>query len=311
VLRRILASRILRAGFVLLAVAFMAYYLIANWDKTRQALSALSWWTIAAALVAGVLAPGPAMLAWRSLLADLGTPLSLPAGIRVMFLGQLGKYLPGGVWQVVATVELGQDHASPRKRTFTATMVGMAITLGSALALTALELPFTSSDAARRYWWVLALVPVALAGLHPRVLTGALNLVLRLARREPLERGVSLAGIGRALGWTALGWLLLSVQAWLLVAGIHGGGLRDLLPASAAYLLAWSVGFLTVFAPGGLGTRELAMAAALAPLMDWTQALVVATLCRLISTIADIAWALVALALSKQAQRENPVKVST
>ena len=31
------------------------------------------------------------MLAWRALLADLGSPLPLPAAIRVMFIGQLGK----------------------------------------------------------------------------------------------------------------------------------------------------------------------------------------------------------------------------
>ncbi len=308
-----MASRIFRVGFVLLAAAFMAYYLIANWDKTRQALSALSWWAVAGAVIAGVAAPGPAMLAWRSLLADLGTRLSPAAGVRIMFLGQLGKYLPGGIWQVLATVELGQDHAVPRKRTFTATVIGMAVTLASALALTALQLPFTSADAAREYWWVLALVPVALAALHPKVLTGALNLALKTARREPLERGVSAAGVGRALGWTVLGWVLLSVQAWLLVAGIHGGGVGDFPIASAAYLLAWVVGFLAVFSPGGLGTRELAMAAALAPLMDWTQALVVATLTRLISTIGDVAWALLAFALSKRAQRERDgeVKVST
>ncbi|MCW2913617.1 MAG: hypothetical protein JWN52_1685 [Actinomycetia bacterium] len=298
-LRRLVASRALRLGFVLLAIAFMAYALISQWDKAWAALSALSWWSVAGALLAGVLAPGPAMLAWRALLADLGSPLSLPAATQVMFIGQLGKYVPGGVWQVVATVELARDHAAPRKRTFTATVVAMAITLASALALTALALPFTSSGAARDYWWVLALVPVALIGLHPRVLTSALNLALRLARKEPLERAVRLPAIRRALGWTVLGWLLLGVQTWLLVADIHGGGFADFLPASAAFMLAWSVGFLTIFAPGGLGTRELAMTAALAPLMGPPQALVVAVVARLISTVADLAWAGLAFALSR------------
>jgi uncharacterized membrane protein YbhN (UPF0104 family) len=300
VLRRLVASRALRFGFVLLVIAFMAYALISQWDKAWAALSALSGWSVAGALLAGVLAPGPAMLAWRTLLADLGSPLPLPAATQVMFIGQLGKYVPGGVWQVVATVELGRDHAAPRKRTFTATVVAMAITLASALALTALALPFTSAEAARDYWWVLALVPLALICLHPRVLTWALNLALRLARKEPLERAVRLPAICRALGWTVLGWLLLGVQTWLLVADIHGGGFADFLPATAAFILAWSVGFLTIFAPGGLGTRELAMTAALAPLMSQPQALVVAVVARLISTVADLAWAGLAFTLSRR-----------
>jgi uncharacterized membrane protein YbhN (UPF0104 family) len=300
-MRRLRASRALRAGFAVLAVAFLAAALISQWSEATAALAALSWWSLALAAAAGMLAPGGAMLAWRALLADLGSPLRLSPAVQVMFLGQLGKYLPGGVWQVVATMELGRDHAAPRKRTFTATVLAMAITLAAALALTAIALPFTSADAAHRYWWVLALVPVVAAALHPRVLTGALNVALRLARREPLERGVRGGGLLRALGWTILGWALLDVQAWLLVSDVHHGGLSDFLPAAAAYMLAWSVGFLTIFAPGGIGTREVAMAAALAPLMDWPQALVIATVSRLISMAADLAWAALAFALGRLA----------
>jgi len=82
--------------------------------------------------------------------------------------------------------------------------------------------------------------------------------------------------------------------------GAHGG-LSDFPPAAAAYMLAWSVGFLTIFAPGGIGTREVAMAAALAPLMDWPQALVIATVSRLISIVADLAWATLAFVLGRVA----------
>lgn len=300
-MRRLRASRALRAGFAVLAVAFLVSALVSQWSKAAAALSALSWWSLALAAVAGIVAPGGAMLAWRALLADLGSPLRLGPAVQVMFLGQLGKYLPGGVWQVVATMELGRDHAAPRKRTFTATVLGMAVSLAAGLALTAIALPFTSAGAAHRYWWVLALVPVVAVALHPRVLTGALNVALRLARREPLERSVSRGGLLRALGWTVLGWALLDVQAWLLVNDVHHGGLSDFLPAAAAFMLAWSVGFLTIFAPGGIGTREVAMAAALAPLMDWPQALVIATVSRLISMAADLAWAALAFALGRGA----------
>ena len=300
-MRRLRASRALRAGFAVLAVAFLVSALVSQWGKATAALSALSWWSLALAAAAGIMAPGGAMLAWRALLADLGSPLALRPAVQVMFLGQLGKYLPGGVWQGGATMELGRDHAAPRKRTFTATVLAMAITLAAALALTAIALPFTSAGAARSYWWALALVPVVAAALHPRVLTGALNVALRLAGREPLERGVRGGALVRALGWTILGWALLDVQAWLLVNDVHHGGPADFLPAAAAYMLAWSVGFLTIFAPGGIGTREVAMAAALAPLMDWPQALVIATVSRLISMAADLAWAALAFALGRRA----------
>ncbi len=307
-LRRLRESRALKFGFVLLAIALLAYALISQWDKAWSALSALSWLSVAGALVAGGLALGPAMMAWRALLADLGSPLPLSAATQIMFIGNLGKYVPGGVWQVLATVEMGREHATPAKRTLTATVVGMALALGSGLALTALALPLTSANAARQYWWVLALVPFVLGALHPRVLTTALNLALRLAHKEPLERAISLPGLVRALAWTVLGWLLLGTMTWLLVADIHRGGLADYLPAAAAYLLAWAVGFIAIFAPGGIGVREVAMAAALAPLMGGVQALVVATVTRLISTVADLGWAGFAFLLnSRRRKGMNPI----
>ena len=44
------------------------------------------------------------MLAWRTLLADLGSPPPVPAAVRVMFLRQPAKYVLGAVWALAAQV---------------------------------------------------------------------------------------------------------------------------------------------------------------------------------------------------------------
>ncbi len=44
------------------------------------------------------------------LLNDLGSPLPPAGSLRVFFLGQLGKYVPGSVWPAVAQMELGRDY---------------------------------------------------------------------------------------------------------------------------------------------------------------------------------------------------------
>ncbi len=53
------------------------------------------------------------MLAWRRVLADLGSPLHLAPAGGVFFVGQLGKYLPGSVWSIVAQAEMGTTAAHP------------------------------------------------------------------------------------------------------------------------------------------------------------------------------------------------------
>ena len=89
------------------------------------------------------------------------------------------------------------------------------------------------------------------------------------------------------------------MHAWLLVADLTGKGVSVLPIAAGAYALAWSVGFVLIPFPGGVGPRELAFIAALAPVMPRGSAIVVAVISRLVLTIADLAWAALAFALGR------------
>jgi uncharacterized membrane protein YbhN (UPF0104 family) len=231
------------------------------------------------------------MLAWRALLADLGSSLPLPAAIRVMFVGQLGKYVPGAVWAVAAQVELARDYAVPRRRSATASLVGMATTLVVGLVAAGVMLPLTSGHAARHYWWVLAITPFAVACLYPKIIEFGLNLVLRVLRKPPLEELVSGAGMARALAWTTFGWLCFGAHAWFLISVFAGKSPHVFALSLGAYALAWSVGFLIIVFPGGIGPREIAFIAVLAPVMSSASALVVALSSRVVMTIGDLFWA--------------------
>jgi hypothetical protein len=243
------------------------------------------------------------MLSWRALLADLGSPLRLRAATRILFVAQLGKYVPGSVWAMAAQVELARGHEVPRRRSASATVVAMLVTLATGLLVAAVALPLSSGAAARHYWWALALAPPALIALYPPVMGWALDRALRLARRPPLERRISGAGVLRSAAWSLAGWAFFSVHSWLLVAGVTGKGVSVLPVAAGAYALAWSVGFILIPFPGGVGPREIAFIAALAPVMPRGSAIVVAIVSRLVLTIGDLVWAAVALGLGRGGQR--------
>jgi glycosyltransferase 2 family protein len=245
-------------------------------------------------------------MAWRALLADLGSPLPLPAAIRVMFIGQLGKYVPGAVWALAAQVELARDYQIPRRRSVTASLMGMATTLVVALVVAGLTLPLTSSVAVRKYWWVLAITPLAIACLHPKVVKFLLDLVLRVARRERLEQATSMRGMARALAWTFAGWACYGMHAWFLVSQFAKGSTVHVLTLSfGAYALAWAVGFVIIFFPGGIGPREAALIAVLSPVMPAASALVVALASRMVMTVGDLLWAGAGLCVRRR--REEPV----
>jgi glycosyltransferase 2 family protein len=288
VISRLRASRLPRVALVVVALVFCVYGLASRWDQTRHAATAFSWPYMLAALAAGILGLGAWMLAWRSVLAGLGSPLPLRAAVRVYFVSQLGKYIPGSVWALVAQMELAKEHHVPRQRGASTALLAMASTVATGCAVAAATLPLTSSEATRRYWWLLVLAPIFLALLHPRVVGFTLNKALTLARRRPLPRTADLRTMAVTVAWTALGWLLLGAHAWLLVRAAGGSGF---FLATGAYALAFTAGFLVVIAPGGAGVREAALTVALGPVLAAGAPLVVALASRVVMTVADLAWA--------------------
>jgi uncharacterized membrane protein YbhN (UPF0104 family) len=289
----------LRAALLIGAVGLAGYGLVSQWPQVHAALGQLDGWDVAGAAACAIAGLGCMMLAWRALLAGLGSALPLPAAIRVMFIGQLGKYVPGAVWALAAQVELARDYDVPRRRSTTASLVGMAVTLVVGLIAAGIMLPLTSAHAAGHYWWVLAVTPLAVACLHPRVIKFGLNLALRVLRQPPLEESVDAAAMARALAWTTLGWLFYGAHAWFLISDFADKGVHTFALALGGYALAWAVGFLIIFFPGGIGPREVALIAVLAPVMPSASALVVALASRVVMTIGDLAWAGTGLALGK------------
>ena len=62
---------------------------------------------------------------WRAVLADLGATLPHGGAMRVFYLGQLGKYLPGTVWPAVTQMRLGRDYRVPPRASGAAVVVFM------------------------------------------------------------------------------------------------------------------------------------------------------------------------------------------
>ena len=288
-----------RIGLVVVAVGFCAYGLAVQRAQVTAALRHLHWYSVVGAVGCALAGVGFMMLAWRSMLADLGSPLGLRAASRVMFVSQLGKYVPGVVWAFAAQLELARDHGVPRRRSATATVVAMAVTVVTGLIMAAVTLPLTSRGAASHYWWILACAPLILIALYPPLLGAVLDKLLSVVRLPRLERRVSLPGLARCVGLSALGWICYALQLWLLVADITGRGAGVALLSAGAYALAWAVGFLLVIFPSGVGPRELALIAALSPIMPRGSALVIAIVSRLVMTAADLIWAGFGLAFGR------------
>ena len=103
----------------------------------------------------------------------------------------------------------------------------------------------------------------------------------------------------------ALAWVSYGIAFWLLAQGLIADRTLPLTLATGAFTLGYILGWLALFAPGGVGVRELVFVGLLAPSLGSAGALAVSLGSRVLLTAMEAAAALITLPLRHRAQ-ESP-----
>ena len=284
--------RLAVAGLFLVVVAVV---LAGQWRQARPLLGRLSVPVVVAAwglVLAGIYAT---FRSWRAALADLGASLLQTAGMRVFYLGQLGKYVPGTIWPVVTQMRLGRDYRVPPRASGAAFAVFMLLLVGTGLLVGVPVIPLLGRDAADGYRWLALVLPVLALAVTPAVLNRVMAVALRVAGRPPLPAPLSAAGILRAGGWAVVSWLCYGGHVYLLARtlGAEGGPLLWV-ECTGAFAAAFASGPLLLVVPAGAGVREAALLLLLGSTVTAPVAAVVAVVSRLLFIAGDLAWSGVA-----------------
>ena len=173
-----------RIAFIVLAVALLIVTVARERSALAAAMQQLSFVALATSallVVAGLVAQ---MLSWRALFAEASSEgPSLRASAQIYYIGQLGKYVPGSIWAVVAQSELGLGHRISRSRSAVVALGALAVLVVTGTGVAAAVLSFTSPGALSSYWWALPALPVGVFLLMPPVFNRLIRVALRVTHR--------------------------------------------------------------------------------------------------------------------------------
>jgi glycosyltransferase 2 family protein len=294
---RLMRSKAVRIGFLAIVLALLGIALTEQAGTLWHQASRLSVPAVLLAFFLCLCGLFCSLMVWREILADLGSRLSIPEAARILFIGQLGKYVPGSIWPVLAQSELGADLGIPRSRSAVSVLLSYAVVTCSGVVVAIVTLPFATAASIAQYFWILFLLPIAAVLLSPPVLNRLLRLALRVSRQPAEEQTISYRGLARTMVWALAGWSVNGLMVYVLMRQLAGHPQGLLLVSVGAYSLSWAVGFLAVFAPAGAGVREAVMVAVLGARTTPATALTVALLCRAFSVVADAVAGTAAAAL--------------
>jgi len=227
-------------------------------------------------------------LLWGRMVRELGGPRIPPGrGAAVYLTANLGRYLPGKVWQLAGLAMLARrEGVSPGVATVAA-VLGQVVALGGAALVGAVA--FAASE--ERLRWVgggmlAAVVVLLLLASVPPLYRAAVGRAFRLARKEAPASLLSdrIFGI-RWMALYTLNWGLYAASFWGLAVSLR----LELTPweAGPAFAAAYVLGYLAIFAPAGLGVREGFLVALLQPAVG-TGAVALAVVSRLWTTVVEI-----------------------
>jgi hypothetical protein len=256
--------RVVRTALQGALLLFLGGYLYVNWDDYAHAFaqSAPHWGLLALSSMVVLVAYAVLIQTWRLVVLAWGEHLTFPTAMRIWFVSNLGKYVPGKIWSIAAMGTLAQDQGiSP------AAAMGSSIVVQLVNLVTGFGVFFIAGAH-------VIDVPVGFAagvvGLGV-VLFGAPWLVpvgVRLLNAVT-GRAVTLPHLPpRAIWWaaagTALAWVLYGVAFQVFAAGMMDGAAPGTLGDwTAIFIGPYLLGFIAVFAPGGAGVREFFMAESL------------------------------------------------
>lgn len=281
-----IARRVLLAAVVIGA----GYYLVTRWSEVWATLSSVPWYSALLSLVVVVLGILAGTAAWQQVVDDLGHPIGRVRGSQIYLVSQLGKYVPGAVWAYVLQMELGKKAGLARSRMFVASLVQVGVAVVVSLVVGLLALPTLLSESPGTVW-LYAILPFGLIALHPRVMTWGVNLVLRVARRAPLENPLRWSTILKTLGFTVVANVLFGSHLWLLATASGGPQADVLLVCIGAISIGLTAGLFFFFLPSGAGVRDVLVAIALAPMVGVVEGAAFAVASRVMFTVADIGTA--------------------
>lgn len=304
--RRKSIRRALQIIWISVVVLFILATILSQWATIRD----IQWTAerlglIGLALVATLLRRLAGGLRWFWIVRLLGNTdqeVNLRQSLKVYFVANLATYIPGTYWFIPGRIVLNSKHGMTALQTGVSTLVEhfLLILSGALLGLLGLDLMADLLNlSVQSFWWILLVIVVGLAAIHPRSLNFVTNHMARILKLPPVKISVGYGTLLLHLIWSIVIWLLGALSLLFLAkAFLPEIGLDQLGIFSAIFAISWLIGFFTPFAPSGIGVREGVLGIAFTALnVPLGITVLLAALSRLLIIFEDVFWAAVGMLL--------------
>jgi hypothetical protein len=293
-------------GYILTVLLFglILFQLARNWQNVEWATYRLDFRYLLVSMIPHAFGLALGSIGWALIVRQISQKADFWCSVRIYYITNIGKNLPGSIWYVVGRVYLHKQDGTSNTATTIAAVLELALAALAGVVVYVIGLLITPEEPVigREYLIVLLIVGGML--LYPPVFNRLANTTIRwLAHTSKTTVDVTWLNI---MGWMGL---------YLIITFI--GGIILFLVGNAVYPMAWkslpviagawgisvAIAGLTFWMPTNFGIRDGILVVALSAVMPISAALVVAVVWRVWVVLSELLWALVAIAVQRLHQR--------
>lgn len=243
----------------------------------------------------------------RNSLVSIGWQPGFSKAFGFVSISQMGKYIPGGIWQYVARFSSYQENGIPLKKSAKAFILeNIWLILGSLLV--SLFFLFISQPDALLFAYNLHIgrnVQYFLAAIALFIWMGVLVFAEYYFR--PTKTNFSAGKLAWNLFSQTLMWILYGFSFYLLFN--RQFAISDLSFFIGAFGLSFFAGYIAIFAPGGLGIREAAAVLLFSALFSTAEMSVYTVVHRFLYTLVEVFFAGISIFLIQMQKKPNKKKI--
>lgn len=266
--RKRLVWRAVQVVFVAAVLWFATTLLLAHWADVRalQATLTPAWGRVlwSAAIV---LASYAVLIAtWRAMVRAWGAGIGVLPASRIWFVSNLGRYVPGKVWQIGAMGVMANNAGVPPEAAVGSSLVIALVNIlaGFGVVAVARADALRVAGATGLALWVPLIGLLLVTASLPWSLAPLVRFTARVTGRAIVAPSLPAAAIWVALIGCAAAWMLYGVAFRELAVGLLGASAAgDVGTYVAVFTLSYLAGFLALPVPGGIGVREVSLGALL------------------------------------------------
>jgi|WetSurMetagenome_2_1015567.scaffolds.fasta_scaffold59038_1 glycosyltransferase 2 family protein len=238
---------------------------------------------------------------WATIITFFDKRVTYNKAFKIAYLSQLGRYLPGRIWQLFGMIYLAAKEGITKEEATVSFVLSQIFTTPPGLLVVVVYL-FLMPETASKYHpysgfaWVGGAICIVFLAIYflPGLFKKMINLATRMLRQPEVEFQMKKKVGMQVLGFYFVTWNLYGISFYLFLKSILPEADFGLVEIIGAWTLAYLVGYWAIILPAGIGAREAALMVLLTPIVGADRAGIAVIGSRVWSMIGELICTLLA-----------------